>query len=162
MTTKTQTISNRYIAFSLGSENYAIPLLSVREVIAMPETTRVPHTPPHFLGIINLRGQVISIIDFRIKFKIKSKEQSEDSETAVIIVDIGGICLGVVIDSVNNVLNLNSEDIQDRPQIESHVSSDYITGVTKQNDKLIILLDIAKALDISETTLVQQNSRKTA
>jgi purine-binding chemotaxis protein CheW len=89
---------NRFIEFSLGGEDYAIPLLMVREVISVPDTTPIPKAPVHFLGIMNLRGQVISIVDLRKKLKVDSRK---DKEEAVIIVDIGSMNIGVVVDSIN-------------------------------------------------------------
>jgi purine-binding chemotaxis protein CheW len=86
---------NRYLSFSLGTEEYAIPLLAVKEVIAMPEFTSVPYTPSHFLGIMNLRGQVISVMDLRKKLGIKP---GSTAETAVIICDLSPLCIGVVVD----------------------------------------------------------------
>lgn len=99
---------NRYLNFSLGEEEFAIPLLSVKEVIAVPETTPIPHTPPHFLGIMNLRGQVISVIDLRKKFSINTKNTEE---TSVIILDLKNHFLGVVVDSVTSVLAIKNSDI---------------------------------------------------
>lgn len=139
--------TERFLSFSLGPEEYAIPLLGVREVIAIPEITPVPHTPPHFLGMMNLRGQVISIIDLRLKFNIKAETSGE---TAVIICDLGGCSLGVVINSVNSVLALTDADIAPKPQIQSQKSTDYITGVAKREGRLVLLLDIHKALSLQE------------
>ena len=97
-----ETSGERYLCFSLGEETFAIPLLSVREVIAVPEITRVPQTPAHFMGIMNLRGQVISILDLRTKMGIKVQKTSE---TPVIICDLSPLCVGVVVDSIQAVLN---------------------------------------------------------
>ncbi len=143
-----ENLTNRYLSFSLNSEHYALPLLAVREVVAMPEVTAVPFTPPHFLGIMNLRGQVISIIDLRLKFNMKKPETN--TETSVIICDLAPLCIGAVVDSVNSVLVLSSADIGGRPDIQSNRNSDYITGVCKRDDKLILLLDIAKALSVED------------
>ena len=88
--TKGKTGGERFLCFSLGAEEYAIPLLVVREVIAMPEYTPVPYTPPYFLGIMNLRGQVISVMDLRQKLGLKPRS---DAETTVIICDLNGISL---------------------------------------------------------------------
>ena len=99
---------DRYLSFNLGVEEYAVPLLAVREVIAMPEYTPVPYTPPYFLGIMNLRGQVISIMDLRQKLGVKPLQQAE---TTVIICDLGGASIGVVVDSVNTVLSPKAEEI---------------------------------------------------
>jgi len=146
---------DRYLSFSLGQEDYAIPLLEVREVIAITETTNVPYAPPHFLGIMNLRGQVISVIDLRKKFAIKPKETSE---TAIIICDLGAVSLGVVVDSVNAVLLANASEISERPEIDNTKRTEFITGVYRKDNKLILLLDIAKALSLEDQKAISQNA----
>jgi purine-binding chemotaxis protein CheW len=152
--------AKRFLVFSLGAEDYAIPLLSVKEVVALPDTTRVPHTPPYFLGIMNLRGQVISIFDLRLKLGMKAENTSE---TAVVICDFSPLCFGVVVNSVNSVLPLAEDEIKDKPEIESRHNSEYITGVTKVKDKLILLLDLAKALNIEDRLAVKRaNTGKAA
>lgn len=150
---------NRFLAFSLEEENFAIPLLSVKEVIAMPEVTSIPYTPPHFLGIMNLRGQVISVIDLRLKFNMKA---TSNSETAVIICDLAPLCLGIVVDSVNSVLSLSTEDIAPRPEVESNKKTDYIMGVTRQDKKLVLLLDLAKTLNVEDHTAIKQGQKQSA
>ncbi|OFZ22553.1 MAG: hypothetical protein A2X94_03605 [Bdellovibrionales bacterium GWB1_55_8] len=149
----------KYLSFSLGNEEYAVPLLGVREVIAIPDITPVPHTPPHFLGMMNLRGQVISVIDLRLKFNIKAEKTAE---TSVIIFDLATSALGVVINSVNSVLPLDSANIAPRPEIQSYKSTEYITGVSKHDNKLILLLDINKALSIEEHVAISKVMAKTA
>lgn len=149
----------RFLAFSLGQEHYAIPLLAVKEVIAMPDFTPVPYTPPHFLGIINLRGQVISVIDMRLKFGIKAEKTHE---SAVIICDFNSVSVGIVVNSVNSVLSLNEEAISPTPEIESTKKTDHIIGVTKQGPKLVILLDIAKALDMDDLNAIKNAEKKRA
>ncbi len=153
--------TQRFLQFSLGSEEYAIPLLSVKEVIALPEITSIPYTPAHFLGIMNLRGQVISVIDLRTKLNIKS--QTANSETCVIICEMNPLCLGVVVDSVNSVLNLRADEISPKPQVESTKKTDYILGVTRQENQLILLCDIAKTLDVQDHLALKQadGSKKT-
>jgi purine-binding chemotaxis protein CheW len=140
--------AQRYLAFSLNEEEYAIPLLHVKEVIALPEVTQIPYTPSHFLGIMNLRGQVISIVDLRLKFKMKKAEKT--TETTVVICDFDSVVLGVVVDSVNCVMALGEGDIAPKPEIESSVNSGYITGVTKRDKKLVVLLNLAKALSVED------------
>ena len=144
---KTNSELNRFIEFSLGKEDYAIPLLMVREVISIPETTPIPKSPSHFLGIMNLRGQVISIVDLRKKLKIEAKK---DKEEAVIIVDIGGMNIGVVVDSINKVLAFSSDEVSDMPEVENQVNTQYIFGVYRKENSLTVLLDIAKVLDLKD------------
>lgn len=143
---------NRYLEFCLGTEEYAIPLLMVREVISVPETTPIPKSPAHFLGIMNLRGQVISVVDMRKKLKIDAKS---DLEEAVVIVDIGGINIGVVVDSINKVLAIAEDEICEMPEVEHQVNTQYILGVFKKEHSLTVLLDIAKVLDLHDMQAIQ-------
>ena len=143
---------SRYIEFSLGTEDYAIPLLMVREVISVPETTPIPKSPVHFLGIMNLRGQVISIVDLRKKLKIDNSKI--DKEEAVIIVDVGGINIGVVVDSINKVLAFSFEEVSEMPEVENQINTQYINGVYKKENSLTVLLDIAKVLDIKDMEMI--------
>ena len=138
---------SRFLEFSLGKEDYAIPLLMVREVISVPETTPIPKSPGHFLGIMNLRGQVISIVDLRKKLKIEVKK---DKEEAVIIVDIGGMNIGVIVDSINKVLAFAEDEVSDMPEVDNQLNTIYIFGVYKKEKSLTILLDIAKVLDLKD------------
>lgn len=146
---------NRFLNFTLGEEEFAIPLLSVKEVIAVPETTPIPHTPPHFLGIMNLRGQVISVIDLRKKFSMTAKS---NEETSVIILDLKSQFLGVVVDSVNSVLPIKNSEILEKPMIESSKSTEYITGVFRKNDHLVLLLDIFKTLSQEDKSAMQKSA----
>lgn len=145
--------ANRYLNFSLGNEEFGIPLLDVREVIAVPEITPVPYTPPHFLGIMNLRGQVISVMDLRTKLGVKGKISNENS---VIICDLNPLSIGVVVDSINQVLSPNEEEIQEKPEIESRQSVEFITGVIRKENKLILLLDILKLLNLADKAMLER------
>jgi purine-binding chemotaxis protein CheW len=143
---------NRFLEFSLGGEDYAIPLLMVREVISVPDTTPIPKAPVHFLGIMNLRGQVISVVDLRKKLKVDPKK---DKEEAVIIVDIGTMNIGVVVDSINKVLAFSQDDVAEMPEVESQINTQFIFGVYKKENSLTVLLDIAKVLDLKDLELVR-------
>lgn len=142
----------RFLCFSLGEEEYAVPLLSVREVIGVPEITSVPFTPTHFKGIMNLRGQVISVIDLRTKFNIKPKD---GSETSVIICDLGTSSLGVIVDSVNSVVHPNQEELSAKPTLEGK-NTDFIMGVFRRNSQLILLLDVDKTLSTQDRTAMSK------
>ena len=138
---------SRYLSFSLGQEEYAIPLLSVKEVIAIPELTPIPSSPPYFLGIMNLRGQVISILDLRQKLGIKPQNLTE---TAVIICDLSPLTIGVVVDSINSVLSPKENEVAGKPEMQNNKNTEYITGVFKTEEKLVLLLDLAKALNVAD------------
>jgi purine-binding chemotaxis protein CheW len=152
----TMNARERFLSFSLGAEEYAIPLLAVREVIAMPEYTPVPYTPPYFLGIMNLRGQVISVMDMRQKLGVKA---DKNAETTVIICDLGGISIGVVVDSVNTVLSPNPDEVAPKPEIQSSRATDFITGVYRKDKKLILFLDIAKSLNLEDQNAIKRNQQ---
>lgn len=137
----------RYLRFRLSSESFAIPLLSIREVAAIPDTTRVPNTPPYFLGIMNLRGQIVSVFDLRIKLGFKPETSPE---TAVIICDFDPLCFGVVVDAVDSVMTLDDSAIAPKPDIDTKTNSEYIRGVAKQGENLVLLLDLSKALAVED------------
>jgi purine-binding chemotaxis protein CheW len=147
----------RYLSFSLGPEEYAIPLLGVKEVVAVPEITPIPFTPPHFLGIMNLRGQVISVIDLRQRLGIKA---GGNSETAVIICDLSPLVLGVVVDSINAVVAKSAAEISAKPDVQSTRSSDYITGVFHKDKKLVLLLEIGHALGVEDLRIATHQSAR--
>lgn len=138
----------RYLVFTLVNEQYAVPLLQVKEVLGITETTPVPYTPTHFRGIMNLRGQVISIIDLRLKFKMGKNEFGP--ETAIIILDMAPLYLGVIVDSVDSVLGLTDEEISPSPDVETSVKTDYIEGVARKDKRLILLLNIEKTLNVED------------
>jgi purine-binding chemotaxis protein CheW len=146
----------RYLEFNLGEEAYAIPLLSVKEVITIPETTRIPNSPAYYIGIMNLRGQIISIIDLRKKLGIKSQD---DSEEAVVIVEVDNLGIGLVVDSINKVLNIPMDQLKEVPEVSSQVNAKYIEGVYSSANKLIMTLYLNKILNISE---INQQSKKVA
>lgn len=139
----------RFIQFSLGEENYALPLLTVREVISVPETTLIPNSASYFVGMMNLRGQVITVMDLRKKLGIKNK--ANNKEEAVIIVNAEGLYVGLVVDSINRVMAVESDnEIAVLPELSSQVNTKYISAVYKQENNLTILLNINEVLDIKQ------------
>ena len=152
-----EVVSNsRFLVFSIGKEEYAIPLHDVREVIAVPDITPTPNSPPHFLGIMNLRGQIISIVDVRLKFGIKS---ANTEETTVVILDLSGGAIGVVVDSVNSVLTAAADKLSVPPNLESTKNSEFITSVYRTDNDLVLVLDIAGALGKDEKMLAQKMNK---
>lgn len=157
---KSTSTSDRYLAFSLGQEEYGLPLLTVKEVIAVPEVTPVPFSPPHFLGIINLRGQIISVMDLRRKFNLEGSKVGE--ETALIILDLENVLLGIVVDSVNEVVGLSPEEVSEPPEMLDVRSGAFLTGVARKNSRLILLLEIAKTLGVDDLAALDRNARSEA
>jgi purine-binding chemotaxis protein CheW len=148
--------ADRFLAFSLGAEEYAIPLLAVREVIAVPDITPVPQSPAHFLGIMNLRGQVISVLDLRTKFGIRPQSSEE---TSVIILDLQDHSLGVVVDSVNSVISPSADQMSDPPEMEGNRNADAITKVFRKEKNLVLILDIFKTLSKDDRSALARSQK---
>jgi purine-binding chemotaxis protein CheW len=138
----------KYLTFALGPEEYGLEILKVREIIGYMEITAVPQTPEHVKGVINLRGQVIPVIDLRAKFGMEIAEVTE--QTCIIVVEIArgnrNFSTGIVVDRVQEVLDIAGEDIEEAPQFGSSVNTDFILGMGKIGDSVKILLDIDKVL----------------
>lgn len=150
------TTASRYLEFSLGDEFYALPLLDVREVIAVPQTTPVPYMPSHFIGIMNLRGQVISVLDLNKKMGIKERETN--TEEAVVVLDLGEITIGVKVGSVNSVLQINESQISEPPAMEKGTKTDYMKGVFRGDTKMTIIIDIRRLLNLEEKNFLSQKA----
>ncbi|MFC1677533.1 chemotaxis protein CheW [Planctomycetota bacterium] len=138
----------KYLTFALASEEYGLEILKVREIIGYMDITAVPQTPGHVKGVINLRGQVIPVIDLRAKFGMDTAEVTE--ETCIIVVEIAQgkrtFSTGIVVDRVQEVLDIDGTDIEDAPQFGSSVDTNFILGMGKIGDTVKILLDIDKVL----------------
>lgn len=146
---------DRYLAFLLGNEGYAIPLLQVKEVIEMSEPTPIPQSPSYYKGIINLRGQVISILDLRTKLELEKIK--DGAKKSIIILDLGpNLCLGVIVDKVSSVQAFTKEDVSDAPEIISKTRR-HIMGVAKKDSRLILILDIKSTLSISDLEILKNN-----
>jgi purine-binding chemotaxis protein CheW len=148
-------ILERYLCFNLGTEEFGIPLLSVKEVLAVPDVTPIPFAPSHFIGIINLRGQVISLVDLRSKFAIKP---SVTNETSVIICDLENTSIGIVVDSINSVISPTQEDLSPKPKIQGNASADYITFVYRKEGRMVLFLDVTKTFNLAEKTHLAKGS----
>lgn len=153
------TDSSRYLCLNLGTEEFALPLLDIKEVIGMPEVTPVPQSPAHFAGIVNLRGQIISVMDLRTKLGIKA---TKSEETSVIILDLKEFSMGIIVDRVNSVQVLKDKELAEKPMVDSSKAHDYILGVFRREEKLILLLDIKKALSLEDKKLISHQTKKAA
>ena len=138
----------KYLTFSLAGEEYGVPVLKVREIIKMMDITVVPQVPSFVRGVINLRGKVITVVDLRLKFGFASQAQTD--ETAIVVVEVavdgGKVLMGVVVDSVSDVLNIQPDEIEDTPTFGDRVVTDYLCGMAKVKGRVKILLDLDRAL----------------
>ena len=133
------------VVFKLGSEIFGVDVHQVREIIKMREYTRIPNTPPYISGVINLRGQITTIIDLRKIFGMDSAEINSDSR--IIILDAKDVNVGVIVDSVLGVTRIPLKNVDPPPKITHTSALEFITGIAKQEDNLIILLDLEKLLE---------------
>ena len=142
----------KYLTFALGREEYGLEILKVREIIGYMDVTVVPRTPPHVRGVINLRGQVISVVDLRAKFGMNEAAQTE--QTCIIVVDISRdgrrVNIGIVVDRVSEVLNIAEENTEDAPAFGAGIDTSFIRGMGKIGGSVKILLDIDEVLDADE------------
>jgi purine-binding chemotaxis protein CheW len=146
------------VTFRLGNEEYAVNILKVQEINRMKEITRVPNTPAYVEGVINLRGKVIPVINLRSKFSLENKEN--DIQSRIMIMDIQGITMGLVVDAVSEVLRIPSNIIEPTPHMASNISTEYIMGIAKLEDRLIILLDMDMLVGRPEETSVIESAIK--
>ncbi len=130
------------VSFNLGDEEFAIDITKVQEIIKMIEHTQVPNTFDYVEGVINLRGKVIPIVNLRIRLGIKPKEF--DKNTRIIVVQVDSKSVGFIVDSVNEVLRLKVDSIEQTPKLVSSIEDEYIAGIGKNGDNLLIILDLSK------------------
>ena len=147
----------KYLTFSLDREEYGIGILKVKEIIGMMRVTPVPQTPEYVKGVINLRGKVISVIDLRLRFGIGANDYTE--RTCTIVVEILGASgtrhIGIVVDSVSEVINIKGSDIEDTPAFGTALDTEYILGMAKMGGGVKILLDIDRVLTTDEVLMLE-------
>ncbi len=140
--------SGKYLTFMLARETYGLEILKVREIIGIMEITAVPRTPEFVKGVINLRGKVIPVMDLRLKFDMEEAERTE--ETCIIVVQVGPIEMGVIVDKVSEVLDIPAAEIEEAPQFGANVDTKFILGMGKTNGLVSILLNIDKVFSADE------------
>jgi purine-binding chemotaxis protein CheW len=149
----------KYLTFTLAEEEYGIGILKIKEIIGMLPITSVPQTPDFVKGVINLRGKVIPVIDLRLRFGIGEIDYTE--RTCIIVVEIdsqaGTVLIGIVVDSVSEVLNVKGDDIADTPTFGTKLDTEYILGMAKMEGGVKILLDIDRVLSANEVGMLEQS-----
>lgn len=144
-------LGGKYLTFFLAGEEYGVAILRVQEIISMMPITRVPRTPPFIRGVINLRGKVIPIMDLRAKFGMPA---ATEPEQVMIVVQVGGVQIGVIADKVSEVASIKSEDIDPTPDFGSEVHTEFLLGLGKSNGRLRLLLDIERVLSTEEVSAI--------
>lgn len=148
----------KYLTFSLDEEEYGIGILKIKEIIGMMPVTPIPRTPAFVKGVINLRGKVIPVIDLRLRFGLEQTEYTE--RTCIIVVEIereeGQMMIGLVVDSVSEVLNIKGDDIEPTPTFGASLNTEYILGMAKMEGGVKILLNIEKTLGNDELNAISK------
>ena len=162
MEEKTVLETTQYLTFRLKEEVFAFDISKVREVLEYGNITKVPQTPDMMKGVINLRGSVVPVIDMRVKFGMGETEKTVNTVTIIIEIEVEGelTMIGALVDSVKEVMDLDSDHIEPPPSIGTRLNTDFIKGMGKQNDQFIIILNIEKIFTLDELTIVQQTSQK--
>lgn len=154
------TETTQYLTFILDGELFALDISKVREVLDYTKITRVPRMPEFMLGVINLRGSVVPVIDMRTKFGMKRVEKTVN--TCIVIVEItldgDNVIVGTLVDSVQEVFNLEAAQIEPPPKIGMRLRTEFIKGMGKKEEKFIIILDIDRVFSADELSLLQENS----
>lgn len=136
------------VAFKLGREEYGVDILQVQEIKKMTDITRVPHTPDYIKGVINLRGSVLPVLDLKKRLDLSEQEYTED--TRIIIVKLEDIAVGMIVDAVSEVMAIHQEDIETPQAAVGGVSTMYLSGVGKLENRLLILLNLEAIIGIGQ------------
>ncbi|MEO5668628.1 MAG: chemotaxis protein CheW [Bdellovibrionota bacterium] len=139
---------NRFLEISVSGQVCALPLLSVREVISVPDITALPNMPAFFEGMMNLRGKILGVVDLRKRIFGKKPAANADAREVVVVVETERGEMGVIVDAVNRVLNLNEGEVVAAPVRESDPVAKYVEGVIKKSDELVLILNMHRLLEI--------------
>jgi purine-binding chemotaxis protein CheW len=150
------TQTGKYLTFALGREEYGLAILKVREIIGFMEVTRVPRTPAYVCGVLNLRGQVIPVIDLRTRFGMEAAQRTE--ATCIIVAEIQSrgqrLSMGVVVDRVLEVVSIAQQNVEECPEFGGGVPTEFIQGIAKVGESVKILLDVDRVLTDNEVAEV--------
>lgn len=143
--------SRKYLVFRLAENSYGVPLSDVREVIGLPQCVPIPGAPSYFLGLINLRGKVVSALDLKKKLGIADAQSVAVKRPAVIVTECGGVTLGCIVDSISEVLAIEDSRIERSYEVDVRGQKEFVEGIARFTDRtMILLLDLRKAADVSE------------
>ena len=146
--------TNEYLTFTLGAEEYGVEILKVQEIRGYEAVTKIANAPDFIKGVSNLRGTIVPIVDMRIKFNLGEAEYNQF--TVVIILNVAGRIVGMVVDSVSDVIELKPEQIRPAPDFSSSFDTKYITGLGTVDERMLILMDIERLMSASDMALMEQ------
>ncbi len=146
--------AGKYLTFVTGDEVYGIEILSVREIIGVMDITSVPQTPDYMKGVVNLRGKVIPVVDLRLKFSMEAEKYTR--ETCIIVVEVNNKHIGIIVDSVSEVVDISNSEIKDTPSFGQGIDTNFIMGMGKVKENIIILLKIEMVLSSEELEIAEE------
>ncbi len=151
------TSSCQYVTFGLGEELFGVEVSRTREILSLTPVTKVPQTPEYLLGVINLRGQVVPVVDMRLKLGLPAGEETEDTCIIVVEVQVDGesIIVGALADAVREVSEIRSDQIEPPPRLGTRLKTEFINGMGKVGEQFLILLNIDRVFNSEELVLVQ-------
>ncbi len=141
-----------YVTFHLNEEVYAFEALRVQEIIELSNITKVPHLPDYLKGVINLRGTIIPVVDLKAKFGMVTDEYKK--HTCIIVTEFSGGVMGLIVDAVSDIINMPKESISEPPSFGEKINTEFIAGMGKVNDNLVLVLDVDKVLTADEAVSV--------
>lgn len=147
-----ENVAGEYLTFVLGEEEYGIEILKVQEIRGYDTVTKIANTPSFIKGVINLRGRIVPIVDLRIKFNLGKVEY--DEFTVVIILNLHGRIVGIVVDGVSDVMDLQTQHIKDVPDLVSNIDTRYILSLASIDERMLILVDIERLMNSEEMQLI--------
>lgn len=145
-------MKGRFLTFLVDKELYGIGLRNVMEIVGIQPITQMPEMPDYIKGIVNLRGKIIPIMDVRLRFKKMGRDYTD--QTCIIVIDFNGISLGLIVDSVSEVMAIPEKDIADKPEISAKGGRGYISSIGKIGERVILILDCGKLLSEDEIEAV--------
>lgn len=148
----TAAASGEFLTFALGEQQYGVDILKVQEIRGYEGVTAIPNTPVHIKGVINLRGTIVPVLDLRLKFRLG--EARYDGFTVMIILNLGERTVGVVVDSVSDVVQLKAEQIRPAPPLGAGVDARYLVGVGVIDKRMVLLIDIERLLGSEDLALI--------
>lgn len=158
-TVSTNEAQHEFLTFVLGDENYALDIMTVKEIRGYESVTKIANAPSYIKGVLNLRGDIVPIVDLRIKFNVG--QATYDEFTIVIMLMVKDRIVGIVVDEVSDVIKVNESDIKAPPEFGVAFDSTYLHGLTSINDQMIILVNIQKLITSDELGLLDANAAKT-
>ena len=144
--------ADEFLTFALGKEEYGVDILKVQEIRSYEGVTRLPDAPDYIKGVINLRGTIVPVIDMRLKFRLENADYS--ALTVMIVLSVAGRVVGIVVDSVSDVVRLGGEQIRPVPELGATIDSQFLTGIGTLDERMLILLDIERLMASAEMGLV--------